>query len=341
MKKMHDEKSVKYFENFMNTKANHKDTIEDRVKRGWGKVAEIKGLLASMFLGHHYVEAALLMREMIFVNFLLFSAEVCGNVTLVNIMQLEQVDSVLIRSILGGHPKGPKIALYLETGCLKLRHILSYRRMLYHHHILTLDTNETVSKIYHKQKQESVLGDWYQLLKSDYEYIGLTMSDDEVKLTPKAKFKETVIKLLRDAAFQSYTKEKSMCSKLNEVQYEMLQVQTYLKNKSISKEHKILLYRVRTRCTDTKSNFKSLYKNHLMCRFGCQKELTQKHLYMECEYFQKHYDVNIKYEHIFEEISLQVKCIKQVYKIESLRSKFVNNSYKFLPGGLPGPFADL
>ena len=43
---------------------------------------------------------------------------------------------------------------------------------MYHHHILSLDENETVRKMYNKQKQTNSKGDWYDLLLKDFKFIG-------------------------------------------------------------------------------------------------------------------------------------------------------------------------
>ena len=44
---------------------------------------------------------------------------------------------------------------------------------MYHHFILTRDEKETIHKIYKKQKEEFVKGDWFQLLKEDFQFINI------------------------------------------------------------------------------------------------------------------------------------------------------------------------
>ena len=95
-----------------------------------------------------------MLRKAILVSSLLYSAEAWSNVTEGDIVRLEQVDTALLRSLVGGHSKCPVEFHHLETGTLKLRHILTYKRMMYHHHILTRNDDETIKKIYFKQKSE-------------------------------------------------------------------------------------------------------------------------------------------------------------------------------------------
>ena len=48
---------------------------------------------------------------------------------------------------------------------------------MYHHHILTRENKETIKKIYIKQTEDSTPGDWYLLLKKDFEVIGVDMDE--------------------------------------------------------------------------------------------------------------------------------------------------------------------
>ena len=59
----------------------------------------------------------------------------------------------------------------METGTWKLRHHLTYQRLLYHHHILTREDGETIKKVYMKQKEESFKGDWFKLLEKDFKLL--------------------------------------------------------------------------------------------------------------------------------------------------------------------------
>ena len=65
----------------------------------------------------------------------------------------------------GGHRKSALEFNYLETGTLKLRHILTYRRLMFHHDILKRDDQETIGKIYMKHKEDPLKGDWFTLIE--------------------------------------------------------------------------------------------------------------------------------------------------------------------------------
>ena len=134
-----------------------------------------------------------------------------------------------MKLLLGGHSKCPIVLLHLETGTLMLRHILKIYRLLYHHHIVTLSEDETLKKIYNKQKEDSVKGDWVRLVKKDYLFIEEEMNDENIKTMTKNQFKSWVKKRVEKAAFSSYIKEKNMLSKIKGIEYSKLEAQKYLR----------------------------------------------------------------------------------------------------------------
>ena len=56
---------------------------------------------------------------------------------------------------------------------------------MYHHFILTREDKETIYKIYLNQKQKAIKGDWFQLLKEDFTFIGIEMNEKKIMNTPK------------------------------------------------------------------------------------------------------------------------------------------------------------
>ena len=134
----HQTDSVRYLGNMLTPQGGLNATLDDRRRRGWGKVSQILGILSEMNSGHHRLEIGLVLRMAILTNSLLFCLEAWSNLNEQSLKRLEQVDSALLRALVNGHSKCPVIFFHLETGTLKLRHLLVINRLMYHHHILTL-----------------------------------------------------------------------------------------------------------------------------------------------------------------------------------------------------------
>ena len=272
---MHEAQSVKYLGNILTNKGIAKATIEDRRAKGWGKVSAIKAILSEVTFGSHKIEVGLMLRKSILISSLLFSAEAWSNVSVKDVKRLEQVDTSLISHLVNGHAKCPTVFHYLETGSLMIRHILTYLRLLYHHHILNKVEDETLKKMYEKQKEQQTRGDWYQLIKKDFEFIETDIDEEEIRATPKSEYKKKIKQLVQKAAFKFYMNEKDKLTKLETLQYTELKIQPYLKEKTTTNKEKNLLYSLRSRSHEAKINFRNMNKHDLKCRFGCNTNESQ------------------------------------------------------------------
>ena len=134
---IHKAQSVRYLGNMLTDKEISKATIENRRAKAWGKLSAIKAILSEVPFGSHRVDVGLKLRKSILVRSPLFSAEAWSNFTVKDLRRWEQVDTALMSHLVDDHSKCGIIFHYLETGSLMLRHILTYLRLLYHHHILS------------------------------------------------------------------------------------------------------------------------------------------------------------------------------------------------------------
>ena len=126
-------------------------------------MSAIQAILSEVDMG-----SRLLLRKAILVSSLLFTTETWSGLKETQLKRLEQVDQSLLRSLMDCHSKVAVEFIHMESGTLKLRHILTMNRMMYHHHILTSDENETIVKMHLKQKSDASRDDWYELLKKRF-----------------------------------------------------------------------------------------------------------------------------------------------------------------------------
>ena len=61
---------------------------------------------------------------------------------------------------------------------------------MYHHHVVNLGDEETVKRIYEKQKQDCFKKDWIRLRKQDFAFMGIDMNVDKIRKTPKEIYKK-------------------------------------------------------------------------------------------------------------------------------------------------------
>ena len=102
---------------------------------------------------------------------------------------------------------------------------------MYYHHILSRDENETIYKIYKKQKEDHVKGDWFQLLQKDFDFIGIKMDEEKIKATSKSAYKRAMKLFVRKAAFQYFLTIKDRHKKQEKITYNAFRIQPYLQSK--------------------------------------------------------------------------------------------------------------
>ena len=92
-------------------------------------------------------------------------------------------------------------------------------------------------------------------------------------------------------------------------------MQPYLRNEELSIQNKKLMFRIRNRLIDVKTNFKTKYNNNLECRLCAAPEESQSHL-VECSEIVNNEELkkalcSYKYSYIFStELKIQTKLVK-------------------------------
>ena len=158
------------------------------------------------------------------------------------------------------------------------------------------------------------------------------MNEDTISRTPKEEYKKQIMKQIRKSASSYFVNLKETHTKVDSVHYDKLEIQKYLGSKELTNKEKKLLYLMRSRCFDAKSNFKKLFKNNPFCRFGCLVQEDQDHIFKNCPKLNSIYknNTNIEYKGIFSDVSIQIRTIKFFSGIEKTRLHLKDH---LLPGG--------
>ena len=133
---MKDSNKEKYLGDIVHSSGKIRHTIEERKDKGFAIVAEIIAILDDIPLGRYKMEIGLKLRQAMLLNGILFNSEAWHDVKEKEVKMLESVDEHLLRSLVAAHSKTPLEFLYLETGAVPIRYIISSRRMIYLHTIL-------------------------------------------------------------------------------------------------------------------------------------------------------------------------------------------------------------
>ena len=175
--------------------------------------------------------------------------------------------------------KVSSVSLFLELGVVNLNYVIMARRLNFLHYILSRPDDELVKQFFDVQVKYPVKNDWVLSVKSDLKTLNINLTFDEIKKETKDYFSKLVKAKVRSGAFEDFMKVKRVQSKMSNLNYEKLELQSYFKTNNISVKTARSIFAYRTRTSQCKVNFRTQYINNLECPVpGCKEEDSQQHL---------------------------------------------------------------
>ena len=224
---MEDVQYDTYLGDIISNDGKNKLNIENRISKGLGIISQIMNILEIVSFGTHYMEIALLLRDSMFINGILFNSEVWYGLSKAEISDLEDLDRNLLRRILNVPISTPKEALYLETGALPIGEIMKIRRIMYLRHLVTRDKNEMIYQFFMTQWINPTKGDWTETIKDDLKDYNISEDLDEIKKKSKSSTKHYLKKIGRERTLSHLLLQKGKHSKMNKFEYTELKIQEY------------------------------------------------------------------------------------------------------------------
>jgi hypothetical protein len=132
----------KYLGDILTTDCRINANIEERCSKGIGLVNQILSLLKEISFGEYYFEMAVLFRQSMLLNGILFNSEVLYGVNKGHIESLEAVDNYYWRKVFKCPISTPIETFFLETNTIPIKYILKSRRLMYYWNILHMDESE-------------------------------------------------------------------------------------------------------------------------------------------------------------------------------------------------------
>ena len=164
-------------------------------------------------------------------------------------------------------------------------------------------------------KYEFSKGDWCQQVKDDKEKYEISFTDEDITNISKEKYKNMIKSKIENKAVQ-YLKETARShSKSKWLINQKFEKQQYLSDRRFTKEEVQLLFSLRTKTVDCKSNFKNLYGTNLTCRICDDKNsLENEDHILTCKLLNEETH-NIQFTDVYGTIEQQYKAVQMFKKI--------------------------
>ena len=255
---------IKYLGDIFNVKGDNSDMVQDRVKRGTAAMVSIEAILTDLQLGTHTVSVYMLLYQALFLSTMLFNSQAWSNVSKKDIESLQTCQLKMLKRITGGARCTSNAFTFLELGVLPISYEIHKRQLSFLHHILNLDEEDPVKRMFNNMKQLPGEKNWYNCVVGLLETYNITMSEEEIKTKSKDTFKTIVRTAIRKKALANLTQELSQQKKTHSLVYTQLKLQDYL-TKLYPWESK-LIFRCRSKTLDIKTHQTFKYSDTL-CRW--------------------------------------------------------------------------
>ena len=259
--------------------------IKMRHDKGIGIINQIMSILKEVCFGFHYFQMGLLFRNSLLINGILFNTEVLHKLSNKHIEQLEECDKIFMRRLF--ETGTPVEAFFIETGALPLKFILMGRQLMYYHAVLRKSESELVKRVFLAQSKFPSKSDWVSQIKKTLTQCDINMTEDDISQCSKNQFKKIVDTKIRQKASE-YLINLQMTHSKSKFLYHTEKIQEYLTSDEFSTTQKKLLFKMRVKMSQNKTNFKSMYKGDLSCILYKDKSTRESEIHLlNCSFLYK------------------------------------------------------
>ena len=308
MKKADQEK---YLGDIIHKSGKPHATIVERIAKGYGIASNIIAIITDIPLGKRRVQIGLELRQAWFINGILFNSEVWPKINKSDIEDLEKIDHLILRKILGAHSKSPVEMLYLETSSLPIPYIISSRRAIYLQTILKRSDQELTKKVYVAMKNDPNKGDWSELVWQDMQSMQINIQEKDITNMNETEYKKFIKSKIRSWAFKDLRLIQMRHMKVRDITFQNLEkAQEYLSCSEFTNSDVSLLYNLRCQTVkNIKDNFHNMYQGQdLKCDLCETENDTQMHI-LRCTSLMTSRNTTVKYDHIFGSLQEQKAVI--------------------------------
>ena len=317
----------KYLGDVITSDTKIDEKISARHDKGMGISNQILSMLKEVSFGVYHFEMGILFRTSLLLNGILFNTEALFSLSDSHIESLEECDKYLMRQLFNVEISAPIESLFIESSTIPVRFILKGRRLMYYWCILHKSESELVKRVFLALKEfPGKKKDWIKSVNEDIEYFQLGVDEDDISKMSQYKFKSLVSKQMKSKASEYLTTLQMKHTK-SQYLYQEHKMKEYLTTEMLSVRQKQLLFKLRSRLTPNKTNYRNRYENNLSCSL-CKDPSTEEseiHL-LSCDFLvnnpQVGPDLNtIEYRDIFKSLPQQIKAVKVWEKIFKIYDK--------------------
>lgn len=318
---MQEVTEVTYLGDILSADGKNSKNISERISKGLGIISQIFNLLDNISFGSHLFEIAVLLRNSMLINGILTNAEIWYNLSRNEINEFEKLDKLFFCKLFEVPKSTPYEAFYLELGVLPINVLIKARRIMYLFNILNQDKRSMLYSFFITQWNNPSKGDWTEYVKQDLKDFKIPQSFKLIQSKSKYTFKKIVKTRAEELALTNLMEIKNIHSKLDNLSYNSLTMQNYLKSKE-QPSIKRTIFKFRTRMARFGENFRG-QNGPIMCPL-CQSHLDNQSMSFQCKVINEETEIFGKLEDIYME-HIDENTISTLEKIMNIRREKLGN----------------
>ena len=155
------------------------------------------------------------------------------------------------------------------------------------HYLVNRNEETMLNKFFIAQWKYPCKDDWTELVKKDLADFQIPEELDYLKSISVYSFKTLVKKKAKELAFYKFMSKKTTMSKLSNLFYTDLEIQSYLKSDIFSVPEARMIFSFRTRMAPFRNNFKNLKET--TCPL-CSSHIDDQNSMNDCPVLVKHFE---------------------------------------------------
>ena len=235
-------------------------------------------IVQNITFGCHSIETLLLLYNSLFLSTVLYNSQSWSVLTNTEIHELKTCQMRLLKRIVKAPKAAPNAIVLLELGVLPLEFEIYSKKLMFLQHILKLNENDPVRKVYEEQMKYKRERNWTNEVWRIKKLMDVEVSDQYVSEISKTAWKNIVNKATRESAVRSLNSE---CLKLKKVtrQYTELKTKEYFFKLPAEDARTAFAYRSGT--LDIKCHKSYMYSD-LRCRACGEDQEDTNHIVNQC-----------------------------------------------------------
>ena len=312
---------ITYLGDIVNGNGRNINNIKNRVCKARGLINDVFSILDKVCFGPHYFRVALLLRKTIIISSVLYNSDVWYNLSSEEISELNKVDKVFFTRLFKVPVSATFIAFFLETGDMELEMYMKSKRVIYFHNLVNRPKNQTIFSYFMVQYYKRSPCYWITTTLQDFTDIELDSSFQFLENTSILRFKKMVNEKIRKYAFHSLLTRKYGKSKLKNLTYNKLEIQSYLTQDNLTVMDKINIFKWRTLMVEGfGENFRG-GRGTIFCPLCHKHPDSQEETFNNCLYIRNLFGVEGNYRDIFVETQIPENLNKTISRITRTRKK--------------------